>query len=502
VLMTCRSKKEDLWPYGVKYEIFVLSFADSNTDGKGDLNGITSQLDYLEDLGINGIWLMPIMPSQSYHKYDVTDYRAIHPDYGTLEDFKTLVREAHERNIKVIIDLVLNHTGVGHPWFQSAKTGEDSPYRDYYIWNDRKSIKDQIAKKTVTLDSDNITQWHVIDNDTTAEHYYGFFSSHMPDLNFDNQQVREEFVAIARFWIEEMQVDGFRFDAAKHIYPDDRAWDNHQFWRWYRGELEKIKPDVYLVGEVYSLNASEVGPYTKGLPSLFNFRLGRSIINTIATGRDIGLINEYQRQMDSYRLITPDFLDATILTNHDQNRVVSELQNDIAKAKIAASILLTLPGVPFLYYGEELGMRGIKPDEYIREPFLWGDDALETKWIHPNYSTENAVVALRAQQRDKESLYNHYKEAIRYRNERKILTMGDIKPIHRLPHEVIGFMRTWEDKSLIVFHNVSDRLISFTLEDDLIFYKGIDWQTSPHVSRTGYILSIPPLSTVVLKKTE
>ena len=168
----------DPWPLGVMYEIFVQSFADSDNDGIGDIRGMTAKLDYLRDLGIQGVWLMPISPSPSYHKYDVTDYYGIHPDYGTVEDFKLFVEEAHKRNIRVVIDLVVNHSSSKHPWFQSAVSDPESSYRDYYVWADPDSIKEQIAKKTVTLDSDNITQWHP--SSGNEDYYYGFFWGGMP----------------------------------------------------------------------------------------------------------------------------------------------------------------------------------------------------------------------------------------------------------------------------------------------------------------------------------
>jgi len=500
-MVSCNTKKPDeIWPYGVKYEIFVLSFADGNADGKGDLKGVTSKLDYLKELGVNGIWLMPIMPSPSYHKYDVTDNKGIHPDYGTVDDFRELINEAHKRGIKVIIDMVLNHTSDSHPWFQSAMASEDSPYRDYYVWNDLESVRNDILKKDTTLDSDNITQWHAVNNDTTADHYYGFFSRRMPDLNFDNQKVRDEFVDIARFWLKELNVDGFRFDAARHIYPEDRSWANHQFWNWYRTELQKIKPDVYLVGEVYSSEVQEVSYYTKGLPSLFNFKMGSAIINTINSGSDSGIVNEYQRMMDSYKLVSPEFLDAPILTNHDQNRVLSEFNGDKQKARVAASILLTLPGAPFIYYGEELGMLGMKPDENIREPFLWGDEKIETRWIDPQYSTKSAVASLIEQRKEDESLFNHYKRSIEYRNASKILTFGEIQPINRLPNEVVGMIRTYKGKSLVVFHNVSYREVSFTLEDDLLFYNKVDFTAGERVTMERFIITLPGYTSVVLRQ--
>lgn len=188
------------WPHAVTYEIFVQSFYDSNGDGVGDINGMTSQLDYLKDLQIEAVWLMPIGPSPSYHKYDITDYRDIHPDYGTMDDFKNFVRQAHQRDIKVVIDLVINHTSSEHPWFEAAVTDKNSPYRNYYVWAYEDSIKERIAKKEVTLDSDNITQWHKSEGNDQL--YYGFFYGGMPDLNFDNPKVREEVKDIGRFWLE------------------------------------------------------------------------------------------------------------------------------------------------------------------------------------------------------------------------------------------------------------------------------------------------------------
>jgi alpha-amylase len=502
LILSCDTEKvmNATWPYGVKYEIFVLAFADGNGDGKGDLKGLTEKLDYVEELGVNGIWLMPIMPSPSYHKYDVTDYKDIHPDYGTLQDFKLFVEEAHRKNIRVVIDLVLNHTSKEHPWFKSASHGKDSPYRDYYVWADKDSIQDQIAKKVITLDSDNITQWHAVDEDLKAEHYYGFFSGRMPDLNFDNEKVRSEAVDIARFWLEDMNVDGFRFDAAKHIYPDDRAKDSHEFWIWYRAALEKIKPDVYLIGEVYSLDKNEVAPYTKGLPSLFNFEMGRAIITVLNKGKDtIGLIDQYQKQNDFFKEGSPGFLDSPILTNHDQNRIMSELGNDISKAKVAASILLTLPGAPYLYYGEELGMTGKKPDEFIREPFPWGDGKYTTAWMNPTYNTDSTTAVLSHQQENVSSLFNHYKRLIAYRNSSDALTKGDVQRIDRLPSEIIGLTRSFENDNVSVFHNVSDVEITLSLSLYKEFTK-IDFSTTESATFDNMNLTLPAYASVVLRK--
>lgn len=492
---------KDAWPHGVKYEIFVLAYADGNSDGKGDLKGLTEKLDYVQELGVNGIWLMPIMPSPSYHKYDVEDYKNIHEDYGTLGDFKKFTEQAHSRGIRVIIDLVLNHTSTNHPWFQSAMAGKDSPYRDYYVWADKDSIQDQISKKTITLDSDNIRQWHEVNGDSKAEHYYGFFSSRMPDLNFDNQKVREEMVDVARFWIEEMEVDGFRFDAARHIYPDDRAYDSHQFWIWYREQLIKIKPDIYMVGEVYSTDRNEVSPYAKGLPALFNFDLGSNVISILNSGEDtLYLIDRYAEQIDFIKSSNPEFLDAPILTNHDQNRIMSQLGNHPGKAKVAASILLTLPGTPYLYYGEEVGMRGTKPDEFIREPFLWGDETYTTKWMSPKFNLDDSTSTLAAQQKIEHSLYTHYRNLIEFRNSSKALTFGTIESMKDMPAGVIGLKRSFEDEEIVVFHNISSRAIIIDLKNGLETLRNVIFASNDIVALKKEKLIISPYATIIFKK--
>lgn len=485
-------------PEGVYYEIFVLAFADGNGDGKGDLPGVTAKLDYVQQLGIKAIWLMPVMPSPSYHKYDVTDYRNIHPHYGTLDDFKKLVDEAHKRQIKVIIDLVLNHTSREHPWFLSAKQDKQSPYRDYYVWADKDSIKDQVSKKTITLDSDNITQWHAVNGDSTAEHYYGFFSDHMPDLNFDNQAVRDEMVSIARFWIEEMNVDGFRFDAAKHIYPDDRAVDNHAFWDWYHKQLTQLKPDVYMVGEVYSVEREAVAPFVTGLPAVFNFELGSSVISMLNRQQDtVGFVDRYIDQTNYFKSFNAGFVDAPILTNHDQNRIMSQLGDDLTKAKLAASILLTLPGTPYVYYGEELGMRGTKPDEFIREPFLWGDP-VAAKWMEPKFNTIEEVADLQKQMNDPASLYNHYKTLIAYRNNSKALTSGSIQKLKGIPDTVVGYQRVTGEERAVVLHNISAGDVTIPKAAELKDFIRKGFSTTDQVQITEAGISLPAGATVVL----
>jgi alpha-amylase len=504
LIFSCQSKREDIarWPYGVNYEVFVRSFADSDDDGKGDFNGLTSRLDYLKDLGVGGIWLMPIMPSPTYHKYDVTNYKAVDPEYGTEEDFKKLVAEAHKRGIKILVDLVLNHTGSGHPWFQSAIKDKNSPYRDYYVWARKDSIREQISKKTTSLDSDNITQWHPVNGDTLSEHYYGFFFGGMPDLNFDNPKVRNEFIEIGKYWLADMNVDGFRLDAAKHIYPTDRAADNHALWVWFREEMQKIKPDVYLVGEVWS-KAEDVAPYLKGLPALFNFDMGYAITSVVRAGQDtIGLISKYKEINDFYTKSTTEYIDATFLKNHDQNRILSELDNNTNKARVAVGILLTLPGTPYIYYGEEIGMLGIKPDEYIREPFIWDEDKKDTEqtfWETPKYSTDKTVIPLADQKTDPNSLFNFYKRFINYRNSSSVLTYGSIENSPLQAREQVSFIRKNESGELLIIHNISDVELTLKQEGELVGFDEIDFATNKGVRRNENELTIPAYTSIVLK---
>jgi glycosidase len=506
VLLSCEGTEQRSvvsWPYGVKYEIFVQSFADGDDDGKGDFKGLTARLDYLSDLGINGIWLMPIMNSPTYHKYDVTDYKSIHPDYGSADDFKKFVEEAHKRNIKVIVDLILNHTGSEHAWFQAAIADKSSRYRNYYVWAKKDSIRAQISKKSISLDSDNITQWHPVNGDTLSEHYYGFFWGGMPDLNFDNPMVKEEFIDIGNFWLRDMDVDGFRLDAAKHIFPTERATDNHTFWKEFRKSMESIKPDVYLVGEVWS-KASDVAPYLSGLPALFNFDMGYAITQVVNAGMDtVDLIGKYKEINDFYTSVTTEYLDATFLKNHDQNRILSEFDGNEDKMRVAAGILLTLPGTPYLYYGEEIGMVGVKPDEYIREPFVWDvdtTDEVQTYWEQPRYSNDQTVRPLNKQKDDPSSLYNFYRNLIQYRNSSKALTFGNIEITDVRRNEVIGFKRSYDQEEILVLNNISDVEITYQLSGNDSKFVNLDYNSNGRAELIDTELRLPAFTTVILKK--
>ncbi len=487
------------WPNAVTYEIFVQSFCDSNNDGIGDFNGLTSKLDYLEDLGVEAIWLMPINPSPSYHKYDVTDYYGVHPDYGTMDDFKNLVNEAHARNIKIIMDLVINHCSSEHPWFLDALNPEGE-YRDYFVWATMEEIEQEgILEKEKTGDSDNIRQWNEVEGQD--ELYFSFFFSGMPDLNYDNPQVREEMFNVGKFWLTQVGVDGFRLDAAKHIYPDHRAQDSHAFWVEFKEKMESSKPDMYMVGEVWA-DLPTQSPYAEGFSALFNFDLAFSMLETVKNEKTIAAtINKdswkllegsspillYQESTKAYQDYNPEFINTTFLTNHDQNRVMSFLENDINKARLAASILLTLPGAPYLYYGEEIGMRGAKPDPNIREPFLWSadHDSCRASWINAEFSTNKTIIPLAQQKEEPTSIYHLYRNLIRYRRASDVMSLGDVEMVDFGDEQVLAFKRNHHNESLLIIHNLSGEEKSF---DDLQEFVKIELASDPEQKNEGKIV--------------
>lgn len=492
-------QKVSKWPRGVTYEIFVQAFVDSNNDGIGDIKGMTSKLDYLQNLGVEGIWLMPMNPSPSYHKYDVTDYYGIHPDYGTMADFKNFIQEAHKRNIKVVMDMVINHSSSQHPWFKDAAKNPNSPYRDYYVWTHKDDPQTQSAGRPTGADSDNTRHWHKVAGSDYL--YYGYFYDGMPDLNFDSPKLREEMFKVGRFWLTEVGVDGFRLDAARHIFPDERPHDNHQWWIYFRNEMLKAKKDVYLVGEVWA-PADIVAPYMKGLPALFNFDMGFAITKVVNEEKAGDLVSNHKKIRDFYQTINPDYVDAIFLTNHDQNRIMSAVNNDVNKAKMAAALLLTLPGSPYLYYGEEIGMTGKKPDEYIREPFLWdvkAKDKSRTTWVKPRHTTDETVKPVAVQIKDKNSIYNHYKTFLNLRNTSKALTYGELEPINLNNEKVSAFVRSQENESLLVLHNLSNAAVTLNLPDNLREYNKIQFKNKEAKVNKQEVL-IPAYSSLILKK--
>ena len=465
-------KKEAYWTGGVTYEIFVQSFYDSDNDGIGDIKGLTQKLDYIADLGAEAIWLLPVHPSPSYHKYDIVDYYEIHKDYGTLQDFKNFIKKAHQKDIKIILDLVINHTSDQHEWFKESVKGKENPFRDFYIWANLDTIKDVGETKEITGDSDNIYLWNEAPGN--EEKYFGFFWKGMPDLNYDEPQVREEVYKIGRFWLNEIGVDGFRLDAAKHIYPDNRIDDTIDWWIAFRREMEKNKPDVFLVGEVWD-EAEVIAPFLKGLHAIFNFDLSFALQDALKNEDASNLLEKMIASRRLYKKTVNDFNDAIFTTNHDQNRILSVIEGNIEKSKLAASIILTLPGSPFIYYGEELGMLGEKPDEQIREPFLWSseDSTGITSWITPRFNTIEKIAPLNIQELDDNSMYQHYKQLIQLRKNNQILRLGEIEIIKSDLKEILIYSRKLNDNIVIILHNLSNQkqIIKHSLLEGKLLFK-------------------------------
>ena len=259
----------------VCYEIFVRSFCDSNGDGIGDIRGIISRLAYLKELGIEAIWLTPVHPSPSYHKYDVENYYNIDPEYGTLGDFRELIHKAHQSGIAIYLDLIVNHTSTLHPWFIEARKNKNNRFRNFYWWkNDAEINMLGIARRETSDDSQEVYPWH--DNGEDPEKYYGLFYKGMPDLNYQSEELRKELVKIITFWLTDIGVDGFRLDAARHIYPVWAKEDNFEFWNFFSETIHNIKPGAFTVGEVWA-ETEEVAPYFQHINAAFNFDLSFAI---------------------------------------------------------------------------------------------------------------------------------------------------------------------------------------------------------------------------------
>lgn len=436
----------------VFYEIFVRAFNDTDQDGIGDLKGVTAKLDYLEELGIRGIWLMPITKATSYHGYDTEDYYTIDEDYGTLEDLKELIKEAHKRDIKIVMDLVINHTSNKHPYFIEASENENSPYRDYYIWSEDMEKKNEKSPMSTLA-------W--VQNGNNEELYYAIFDKGMPDLNFDNPKVEEEMQEIAKYYLD-IGIDGFRLDAAKWIYNTKDK--NIEFWDRFQEFVHTQNKEALLIAEVWD-NPYNISEYASVFNSFFSFNIGESILKGVRNKELSTIVDEYMVLEERYKEKNEDFVVAPFLTNHDQDRIMSMLEEDKDKMKIASAIYLTLPGTPFVYYGEETGMLGTKPDEHIREPFIWSEQDQEknTSWITSTNPLKE--VALENQIEDMSSLYNHYKQLINLRNTYKGLSIGSIEKIETSSWKIYATKRVYKDETIYILASLDEKEETINLEE-------------------------------------
>ena len=436
---------EPWWNQAVFYEVFVRSFADSTSghlayDGIGDLAGLIEKLDYLndgdpatsDDLGVTALWLMPTMQSPSYHGYDITDYYTVNTDYGYNADFIRLMDEAHRRGIRVVIDLVLNHTSDQHPWFIEARNDPTSARRDWYIWSESQPTYTGPWGEQVWFES-------------PSGYYYGVFGANMPDLNYTNPAVTAEMGEVARFWLG-LGADGFRLDAARYLIEEGEAQadtaSTHAWWKQFRTVYKAANPQAVTVGEV-AASRYAIADYLQGdeLDLAFDFPLAEAVV------RGISARNAPQLQSaltESYSQFGSD-RSATFLSNHDMSRLMSRIAGQTDKAKLAAMLLFTAPGVPFIYYGEEIGMTGDKPDPGIRTPMQWSAEenagfTAGSPWEAVNADYVQVNVA--AQSADPDSLLSCYRDMIHLRLAHPALQSGDYAPVESGSKTLLAFLRT------------------------------------------------------------
>ncbi|MBQ7872051.1 MAG: DUF3459 domain-containing protein [Oscillospiraceae bacterium] len=471
--------------YRTWYEIFVYSFCDSDGDGIGDLQGVISKLDYLQELGVNGIWLMPIHPSTSYHKYNVSDYYAIDPNYGTMEDFEALMAACESRGIRVILDLVVNHSGSDHPWFREAVAyiqtlpADATPdptvckYVDYYHFT---------AAETCPAGYNAVPA-------ATGWYYESRFSTDMPDLNLANTALREDIQEIMQFWMDK-GVAGFRLDAAKEFYSGN-AEMNIEVLHWLQETATAIDPDAYLVAEVWDNFSVITKYYESGLTSIFNYAFGNSdgkLIEVIrGAGRD-SVVSSWATALEkadaAYSGKNPSYIDAPFLSNHDVGRIAGFTGRDECKTRLAGAMNILMSGSVFIYYGEELGMVcGGTNDPSFRAPMYWNAarDAGTTD-CPPDCTLpeEYPLGSYEEQKADDSSIYNYYRQAIAIRNALPVISHGSTTAETALNVGCVSAQRkTWNEQTCIILMNIAPD----AAQVDLSAYA--DWTLAASLSADG-----------------
>ena len=483
------------WIRSTFYEVYVRSFQDSNDDGVGDLNGVTARLPYLQDLGIDAVWITPFYPSpQVDFGYDVSDHEAVDPLFGTLADFDRLLHEAHRRGMQVVIDVVLNHTSDQHPWFADSRRGRRAPMRDWYVWHDGRgddppnNWESAFGGPSWTRDPD------------TGQWYYHCFYPEQPDLNWRNPDVEQRMLEVLGFWLDR-GVDGFRLDAVNTLFEDLELRDNpalaqpritltgvdtqrsvytrgqpelHETLKRIRTFVDRRSRDTLLISEAYVGSAEElVSFYGAGdemhLP--FNFLLAQ------LPGRDAAAIRDIVERVE---LACDGRWPSLVLSNHDIDRACDRFADGIrsdAVAKLLAALLLTLRGAPFVYYGEEIAMRTDPPESLaevqdpvgrrfwprykgrdgVRRPMQWDGSpgagfSRATPWLR--VSRDSAERNVERQLQDSDSVLHFYRTLLRVRRDSGALASGAFAPVSAATG-VVAFARTSAAESMIVALNVS-----------------------------------------------
>ncbi len=485
------------------YEIFVYSFYDSDGDGIGDLNGVAQKLDYVADLGFNGIWLMPIMPSPSYHKYDVTDYQQVDPAYGTVEDFRNLAEACHERGIRLIIDFVINHSSSEHPWFTAAcdylrSLSEGSepdpavcPYVEYYHFS-----KEKLKDSYYPVDG---TDWY----------YEGEFWSGMPDLDLSCETLRRDLEASAKFWID-LGADGFRMDAALHFEEGDTPF-NTEVLNWLYRYCKGLKEDFYMVSEVWADRMTIASYYASQTPSMFNFDLadtGGKLMKAARGGYEASrLVQSMVNTEEMFREENPEAIDAPFASNHDTGRISNALSRDEKDMKMLCGLLMMMNGSPFVYYGEEIGMASSgSKDENKRLPMIWSDTdaAGMTKGpVDADPGITSAFPGAEEQLQDPLSILNYYKRALRLRNENPEIARGEIAIVEALTAgHLAAITKTYDGSVIAILYNTSDEpaeLVLVGTELESMGIRGYLTTDGTVITLTEGTLSLPGQSICILK---
>ena len=485
----------------VFYEIFVGSFSDSNGDGIGDLRGIINRMDYLNDgdpasgrsLGIEGIWLTPIFTSPSYHKYDVSDYYQIDPAFGTAEDLRELIDLCHARDVKLILDLPLNHTGEENEWFAAFKAAHlsgdtDSPFYDFYTWiapgdpvpGGRRFRK--LSSPALLVEAN--------------------FSDDMPELNCDSEAVREAVLEVAEYWLD-FGVDGFRFDAAKYTYYSDHE-RNGEFWLWYMTELRKNHPDLYAVAEVWDSDAI-VAHYLKAF-NCFNFStaMAEGLIAETAKGADVNrFVQSTQKYLDSIHAINPDAMNIPFISNHDMDRAAGFLTIASGNMQMAANLYILSPGSPFLYYGEEIGLRGSRggssTDANRRLAMCWGDgDTVQD----PEGSTydKSKFYSVADWEASRGSILWYYRKLIALRKANPEIAHGTYTALSFPDTRAGGFLCEWNGSVVGVFHNTTGgtKKLDLSLIPDVSFTE-LSFIGADEAFLEGNILTLGAQTSAILR---
>lgn len=494
----------------VFYEIYVRAFQDSNGDGHGDLRGVMQRLDYLRDLGVDCLWLLPISPSPLRDDgYDVADYTGILPEYGTLDDFRALLEAAHGRGLRVITDLVVNHTSDQHPWFQAARRDPTSPYHNYYVWSD--SAQKYPGVRVIFQDTET-SNWTW--DESAKKYFWHRFYSTQPDLNFDNPAVQEEMLKIMRFWLD-LGVDGFRVDAVPYLFEREgtnceNLPETHHFLRRMRTLMDEHYPDRILLCEANQW-PEEVRPYFGDGDEFhlgFHFPVMPRIYMALRRGERTALVDILNR--------TPPIPDncqwCTFLRNHDEltlemvteeerqwmwqeyapeqrmrlnlgirRRLTPLLDNDKHKLALANSLLFSLPGSPVLYYGDEIGMGDnihLLDRNGVRTPMQWTGEpgggfstaSVDLYYVQPvsqpPYQPE--IVNVETKRQEKDSIWHIVQVMITLRKTNPVLGLGKFRWVDNSNKTLAAYFRADEEARILVVNNLSalTQQVAISLENE------------------------------------